>query len=197
MPPAPRRSSTDAVRRWVRGLTVVLANGDVLRVAAGPDDGVARGGLRRRDVRRTNERCRFPRIRMPDVPKCSAGYFSAPGMDLVDLFVGSEGTLGVIVGAELAVQRRPPGVCWILAPLPSEAAAIVDWLGDSGEQRTLDVAAIEHIDRRSIDVLREDGVDRRFGIEIPRHAEVLLLIQLELSAAEAGAGTWQTPRSSN
>ena len=41
---------------------------------------------------------------MPDVPKRSAGYFLAPGMDLIDLFIGSEGTLGVI--AEVDLQDR-------------------------------------------------------------------------------------------
>ena len=43
---------------------------------------------------------------MPDVPKLSAGYYARPGMDLVDLFVGSEGTLGVIVDATLRVDHR-------------------------------------------------------------------------------------------
>ena len=34
--------------------------------------------------------------RMPQLAKVSAGYFAAPGMDVVDLFIGSEGTLGVM-----------------------------------------------------------------------------------------------------
>ena len=45
---------------------------------------------------------------MPDVPKCSAGYFAAPDMDLIDLFIGAEGTLGVIVDATLRVTLRCP-----------------------------------------------------------------------------------------
>jgi D-lactate dehydrogenase (cytochrome) len=129
----------------------------------------------------------LPRIRMPLVPKCSAGYFFEPGMDLIDLFIGSEGTLGVIADADLVVVRRPPGVCWILVSLPSEAAAIA-LAGDLREQRRLDVSAIEHIDSRSIAVLREDGVDRRLGIEIAPTANVLLLAQIELSTSEAEQG---------
>jgi D-lactate dehydrogenase (cytochrome) len=60
--------------------------------------------------------------------------------------------------------------------------------GDLREQRTLDVSAIEHLDHRSIEVLREDGVDRRLGIQISSAAEVLLLVQIEISDAEAQHG---------
>jgi D-lactate dehydrogenase (cytochrome) len=174
-----------AVRRWVQALTLVLANGDVLRVARG--DVRARG---REFVLATSEGerlIRIPTIRMPDVPKCSAGYFAAPGMDLVDLFIGSEGTLGVIVEAELQHRPRPAGVCWLFVALGAEEAAI-GLTGDLRDEPSLDVAAIEHIDRRSIDLLREDAADRRLGIEIPRHAEVLLLAQLEVSHVEAESG---------
>ena len=52
---------------------------------------------------------------MPDVPKRSAGYFIAPGMDLIDLFIGSEGTLGVIADVTFRTAPLPgalvPRVC--------------------------------------------------------------------------------------
>jgi D-lactate dehydrogenase (cytochrome) len=174
-----------AVRRWVNALTVVLANGDVLT-------------LRRGEVRAAGDgfiiatsggelRVNVPRIRMPDVPKCSAGYFAAPQMDLIDLFIGCEGTLGVIVEAELDVHVRPAGVCWMLLALASEAAAIA-LTQDLRAARALDIAAIEHIDRRSIGVLREDGVDRRLGVRIPDGAEVVLLVQLETDVGQTEDG---------
>jgi D-lactate dehydrogenase (cytochrome) len=174
-----------SVRRWVRALTVVLANGDVLRVSRGETTATVNGFLL--STSDGERHIPLPRIVMPRVPKCSAGYFYEPAMDLIDLFIGSEGTLGVIVDADLSVERRPAGVCWILASLSSESAAI-RLAGDLRAQRQLDVAAIEHIDRRSIAVLREDGADRRLGIEIAPDADVLLLAQLELSASEAEDG---------
>ena len=48
-----------------------------------------------------------PTYRMPDVAKLSAGYYARPGMDLIDLFIGSEGTLGIVVEATLRVIPRP------------------------------------------------------------------------------------------
>ena len=50
-----------------------------------------------------------PRIPLPRSTKHSAGYRLAPGMDFVDLFVGSEGTLGVVTQAELQLLARAQG----------------------------------------------------------------------------------------
>jgi D-lactate dehydrogenase (cytochrome) len=179
-----------SVRRWVHAITVVLATGDMLRVT--------RGEVTASDdqfVLATSEgerRVPVPQIQMPDVPKCSAGYYAAPGMDLIDLFIGSEGTLGVITEIELDVRRRPGGVCWVFAALSSEAVGMA-LTGDLRDERALDVAAIEHIDRRAIEILREDGVDRRLGVDIPADAGVLLLVQIELDASAAAHGLPDAP----
>jgi len=98
-------------------------------------------------------------------------------MDLVDLFIGAEGTLGVIVDAELTTAPRPAAVIWLVIPLGSEADGIS--ATDSFRRSALAVAAIEHLDQRSIEILRQDGVDRRLGFALPGEAGVLLLIQIE------------------
>jgi D-lactate dehydrogenase (cytochrome) len=186
------------VREWVEGLTVVLSGGDVVSLSRGECVAGADGQFE--IVTATGvRRIQIPDIRMPDVPKRSAGYFLAPGMDLVDLFIGSEGTLGVLVDATFRTAPLPGGICRALVPVPTEEAAI-ELAGElrSAAQNTwrtrdplgIDLAAIEHIDARSIQVVRDDGVDRKLEISLPSGAAVVLLIDLELSAAASAADLW-------
>jgi D-lactate dehydrogenase (cytochrome) len=182
------------VRDWVESVTVVLAGGDVLDVPRGRYR--ADGGVFAIATASGDRIVRIPRLTMPDVPKRSAGYFCAPDMDLIDLFIGSEGTLGVIVDATFRTAPLPDAVCRALVPVDSEAAAI-DLVGELREAsietwrardpRGIDISAIEHIDARSIQVIREDGVDRKFDLTFPPQASVVLLIDLELPASTDAA----------
>jgi len=169
------------VREWVDGLTVVLAGGDVLTLSRG--ERVATNNAFEIATATGVRTIRIPDIRMPDVPKRSAGYFLSPGMDLIDLFIGSEGTLGVIAEVIFKTAPLPAAVCRALVPVPSETMAI-ELVGAlrAAAPADIDIAAIEHIDARSIEVVREDGVDRKLNITLPVGSAVVLLIDLELAS---------------
>ena len=62
----------------------------------------------RRRRRRHGAASTFPPTACPSVRKLAAGYYAAPDMDLVDLFIGAEGTLGVVTSVTLGVLRRLP-----------------------------------------------------------------------------------------
>src|SRR5262249_24977130 len=51
----------------------------------------------------------------------------------------------------------------------------------------MDISAIEHIDARCLELVREDGADRTFGITIPDGCSIALLVTLELPAATTTA----------
>ena len=154
-----------SVRRWVEALTVVLADGSVLQIE--------RGKKRAADIG-----IPVPTYRMPHVDKVSAGYFASRDMDLIDLFIGSEGTLGVITTITFRTLSSRPATALALVPCASEASA----LAIVAELRAdTSVAAIEHMDRRSIEILREDGADARCDVAFPGGTELALLAQIELA----------------
>jgi D-lactate dehydrogenase (cytochrome) len=111
------------------------------------------------------------------VDKVSAGYHAAPDMDLIDLFIGSEGTLGVITRVTFRTLSPRPTLALALVPCASEAPALA-LVADLRCEPS--VAAIEHMDRRSIEILREDGADRRCEVAFPDGSELALLVQIEL-----------------
>ncbi len=65
-----------------------------------------------------------PSYRMPDVVKRSAGYHAERDMDLIDLFIGSEGTLGVITTVTFRALSPAPTTAMALVPCGSEQEAI-------------------------------------------------------------------------
>jgi len=91
-----------ATRNYVRKLKIVLADGDVLNASRGDRKPLVTEGGRRIEIRSLT----YPR---PHVRKNVSGYFVEPQMDPVDLFIGSEGTLGVIVEIELSMLPKPEG----------------------------------------------------------------------------------------
>src|SRR3954469_4260936 len=174
-------------REWVRAITVVLAGGDVLEIE--------RGAMHARDGRfelTLSDRVAtitVPTYRLPHVAKVSAGYFAAPDMDLIDLFIGSEGTLGVVTCVTLRVLPVRPAMCLAFVPFDDRDAALefvaalrtaaqTTWR--TADPHGLDVAAIEHMDARCLAVLREDGADRACGVTIPETSTIALLVTLEL-----------------
>ena len=93
-------------RPWVEALEVVLPTGEVLEVGA--EDPVPAGWP-------------VPRWTEPGT-KTAAGY--APATRLLDLFIGQEGTLGVITRATVKLTALPAEVMGVLAWFPDRATAM-------------------------------------------------------------------------
>lgn len=183
-----------ATRSWVRGLTVVLPDGDVLDLQRGDVTADDRGGFDLH-LQRGMVRVEVPTYRLPPVAKVSAGYFAAPGMDLIDLFIGAEGTLGVVTSVTLRTLHVRPATGLMLMSCPSRAVAlqlVTDLRARSQETwrardpNGVDVCAIEHLDRRCLDLLRADGVDQDLDVFLPADTELALLVATELPPGMTG-----------
>jgi len=187
-----------SVRQWVEALTVVLADGTSLTIHRGAS--FARD--RRLPVATDQGEIDVPvpGYRMPNVVKRSAGYHAEPGMDLIDLFIGSEGTLGVITAVTFRFVTPAPTIALAFVPCTSESQALslvrdlreastTTWR--TGDSRGIDTAAIEQMDRRCLEILHEDGADRKYEVRIPAGADVALLVQLELTRGTSDAHAYQ------
>jgi len=149
-------------RNYIGWLKIVLADGDVLE-------------LRRGELRAEEGRIRIPlssgrvieailpTYQMPETRKNASGYFVAPEMDVIDLFIGSEGTLGVVVEIEARLLPKPKGVLSGVVFFESEPdvlAFVAEARKQSLENRRtgnvgLDARALEFFDSESLNFLRQ------------------------------------------
>ncbi|MCC7417099.1 MAG: FAD-binding oxidoreductase [Acidobacteria bacterium] len=185
-------------RDWVEALTVVLSSGDVLDLRRG--EARARAGRFDLKLGAGTIRIEVPRYRMPALPKLSAGYFAAPDMDLIDLFIGAEGTLGIVTEITLRTVPDRPAACLALASFANREAALgcvatlrreaaATWR--TRDPCGIDAAAMEGLDARSLALLREDGVDRRCGVVLPAGAAAALLVTLELPSGATASQAYE------
>ena len=140
-----------ATRPHVVGLRLMLADGDVLALQRG----VARAHGREFALETESQRRlvgRIPNYELPQV-KNAAGYFAAADMDLLDLIIGSEGTLGILTELDLQLLSAP-GVRWgLMAFFPDQVAAVrfVNGARAAGDAQ---LVALEYFDAHALDLLR-------------------------------------------
>ena len=153
-------------RRHIRALRVVLMSGEIL-------------------VLRRGEKPPFeiPVLPAPDVRKNTAGYFMRSGMDYMDLFIGSEGTLGIVTVVEVALLPVPGELFTGIVFFDSDDSALdaVDaWRSVPG------LRMLEYIDASSLDMVRS-----RIPA-IPAAARAAVLTEQEVAPHEDAAETWLT-----
>jgi D-lactate dehydrogenase (cytochrome) len=158
-------------RRYVRMFRIVLATGDVLEIHRGDNIIDSSRLFRLRLLDGSEKTVQVPSYESPHV-KSSAGYLSTQKMDLIDLFIGSEGTLGVITLIEVALAIKPKHTAMFLAFFPSEDDAIefairTRMLETSNAKLT--VHSIEYFDSNCLSLLRRMKQEGKLktGITLP------------------------------
>ncbi|HEX7980857.1 MAG TPA: FAD-binding oxidoreductase [Gemmatimonadaceae bacterium] len=91
-------------------------------------------------------------LRRPSLEKNTVGY--ALAHDPVDWFVGSEGTLGVVVEVELGLLPLPDEVVGLAIPFATELDALA-FVVAARESRKVHPRCLEFFDRRALAIARE------------------------------------------
>jgi D-lactate dehydrogenase (cytochrome) len=149
-------------RDYVNALTVVLADGDIVKIRRG--ECFAEAGTVRIPIQsgRIIE-AKIPTYKRPEVRKNVSGYFAAPGMDAIDLFIGSEGTLGIIAEIELRLLPRPKGNISGIVFFSEEACLLdfVDYVrrcslsSRNSDKGIINATLLEYFDERSLALISE------------------------------------------
>ena len=163
-------------RKYVERLKIALATGEVIELRRGELHADAQGRIKIPLASGRVIEAQLPTYRMPEVRKHASGYYVTPEMDVLDLFIGSEGTLGVIVEVEVKLLPKPEGflsgVVFFAAEAdllsfvaearsrslanrgssPRVSKAVLAHAASAGQ---LDARALEYFDAQSLNFLRQ------------------------------------------
>jgi len=168
-----------STRKYIRRLNLVLSNGETLSIRRGEIRAAADGYLAI-PISSGSFRLKIPGYHVPRI-KNAAGYFSAPGMDLVDLFIGQEGTLGVISEIEVAlvpmIKRTFGGIAFFGSR--EKAWAFVEEVREVGRtSKMVEALSLEYFDHNALCLLRGDYP------QIPAFAAAAILFEQDVSGCD-------------
>jgi FAD/FMN-containing dehydrogenase len=152
-----------ATRAWIERLRVMLIDGRVLDVRRGDAIDFA-----------------VPAVPQPRAKKHSCGYPLRPGMDWIDLFIGSEGTLGFVLEADVKLLDNPQSLLNGIVFFPSDEAsldALDAWRG------VPELRMLEYVDDPALRMIQQ-----RYP-ETPARAKAALIVE-QIIESDADIDAW-------
>ncbi|HEX8493736.1 MAG TPA: FAD-binding oxidoreductase [Pyrinomonadaceae bacterium] len=182
-------------RTYIRRLKIALSTGNVLDIKRGQTWANEEGELHLPLPGGRSIKARLPSYRMPPTRKHASGYYITPRMDAIDLFIGSEGTLGVVTEIEAALlpvaENVLSGVVFFkaeenLLAFVRGARALSMQTRERGKIDDIDAEALEYFDEQSLRLLRQ-----KYAL-IPQWAVGAVFFEQETTSQteEALMGKW-------
>ncbi len=150
-------------RDFVLGIEIVLPTGDLLVLERGQNF------AQKFDLFITTAGGKRIEIKIPSVKslptKNTAGYFCRENMDAIDLFIGSEGTLGILTKLKLNLLTAPQMILSAVIFFNSEESGL-NFIEESRDESynsrknkshiSIDALALEYFDKFALNFLRDD-----------------------------------------
>ena len=150
-------------RKYIRSMRIVLGTGETLALKRGREKASGRS-FSLKTLEGSDIHGSLPEYAMPS-GKNAAGYFNRPDMDMIDLFIGAEGTLGIISEIELVLVPSPSSIWGIMAFFPEESPAI-GFVSSIRKSRPKP-AAIEFFDINALKLVEEQRNSNPAFAELP------------------------------
>lgn len=170
-------------RDYVIGLQVVLPDGEVIDLERGKQKAIGY------DLDLTSQSSKNILLKIPDytfpVVKNASGYFVKKDMDAIDLFIGSEGTLGIITKIKLKLLPQPEDTisCVLFFEEETTALNFLEEARDTSYKNkkenvndNINALALEFFDERALKFLAKD-----FSA-IPDNAQAAIWFEQESTA---------------
>jgi D-lactate dehydrogenase (cytochrome) len=151
-------------RAWVRGLRVMLASGEFLEIPRGKYFASPSGWFVIYDSKGKDYPLRVPDYAMPRT-KNTSGFFTTPYMDLIDLFIGSEGAFGAITEVDVALLKMQDRISIVqFTSSDEQAISLVEALR---ADKRLKLDFLEFYAQTAIDILRQRQKEDPKAVDMP------------------------------
>lgn len=170
-------------RNFILELNIALANGEILALSR--EQHSSDGGIEFKSDKNRYYSFDIPDIKMPET-KNASGYFIKNNMNAVDLFIGSEGTLGVITKIKLRLVQLPEKIVSCIVFFKDEKNAL-NFIIKSRDlsfksrreklKNSVDALALEFMDKNSLIFLQEE-----YSL-IPQTANAAVWFEQEVSSS--------------
>ena len=163
-------------RNWVLGLTIVLSDSTILKIKR--DENYIGDDLFFINLNNKKIKVGIPEINIPET-KHVAGYYLKKNMDLIDVFIGGEGTLGIITEVDLKVEYLKKHCLYLSIFFQNDNYK--DFVYRIKKSNIIKPLAIEFLDQKSIKLLKEykEEQGEASGVpEFPDKIESVIYIEI-------------------